>query len=344
MRWINWGYVLCLLSLTSAAQSPPAPNRTLALQITAADRSAAQQPKRNSLHMLPMAGHRQNRETIADLGSAKAAQAAASTHHAVTFIGTLTNQGGPVMDYAVEHAIYLIPSNGACPNVAACWGNPEQFLFDLGRSEFIHITDQYVGTNANVRYTVGVSGRVNYTIPANPLVDSDIAAIVHAMVVKDGGLSGYHHEYHVFLPPGQDECFDSTFSVCASNSFCAYHSSADFTDVGHVIYSVQPWAGAPGCTGLQPDGSTPSTQNSILSHETIESITDPDGDAWWNASGNLDLYGYEIADQCQWIFFSATSVGFLMDQVYLNGRPYYVQSEYNNHSNGCTDGPGPGGE
>jgi len=343
MRWINWGYCLCLLSLSSLAQSPPAPNRTLTLEITTSDRSAAQQPKHNSRHTLPMAGHRQNRETIADIGAASAARSAA-TRHAVTYIGTLTNQGGPVMDHAVEHAIYLIPSNGACPSVAACWGNPEQFLFDLGRSEFIHVTDQYVGTGANVRYTVGVSGRLNYTIPANPLVDSDIAAIVHDMVVKDGGLSGYHHEYHVFLPPGQDECFDSTFSVCASNSFCAYHSSADFTDVGHVIYSVEPWTGSPGCTALQPDGSTPSSQNSILSHETIESITDPDGDAWWNASGNLDLYGYEIGDECQWIFFGPTSVGFLLDPVYLNGRPYFVQSEYNNHANGCTDGPGPSGE
>jgi hypothetical protein len=174
----------------------------------------------------------------------------------VVNIGTLTNQGGPVMDSAVQHAIYLLPSNHACPSVVACWGNPEQFLSDLSRSEFILVADQYVGTTGNGRYGVGVSGHLNYTIPAKPL----------------------------------------------------------------------------------------STQNSILSHELIESITDPDGDAWWNASGDLDLYGYEIGDECQWIFFSPTSVGFLLDPVYLNGRLYYIQSEYNDHANGCTDGPGPGGD
>jgi hypothetical protein len=348
MNHANWRCYLavCFLALPAAqiqAQAQSEATKSLALETSSGDVSAVRQSKHSTRHMLPTAQHRARRESVADLGSAPHVLASASRRNGVVYIGTLTNQGGQVMESAVQHAIYLVPSNHACPSIAACWGNPEQFLADLSRSEFIHVTDQYVGTTGNGRYGVGVSGRVNYTIPAKPLTDADIQAIVHSMVVKDGGLSGYHHEYHVFLPPGQDECFDSAFTVCASNVFCAYHGSVDFSDVGHVIYSVEPWAGVVGCNALQPDGSTPNTQNSILSHELIESITDPDGDAWWNASGDLDLYGYEIGDECQWIFFSATSVGFLLDPVYLNGRLYYIQSEYNNHANGCTDGPGPGG-
>ena len=50
------------------------------------------------------------------------------------------------------------------------------------------------------------------------------------------GDAGYGHIYHVFIPPGQDGCFDATFTVCASNVFCAYHSSVDFTDVGPSLY------------------------------------------------------------------------------------------------------------
>jgi|SRR5579862_3040740 len=336
----------CVL-LAGAVHAQSSAGRVLEVKPAAADVSAAQRSKRGVLHTLPSAGQRLRRENVNDLrGAPKASPpAAAAPANGVRIISTLTYQGGPVMQSAVQHAIYMFPSNGACPKVAACWGNPEQFLHDLGRSEFIHVTDQYVGTTGNSRYSVGVSGRVHYSIPAQPLVDTDIQAIVHKMVAADGGLNGYGHEYHVFLPPGQDECIDATYSVCASNAFCGYHSSVDFSDLGHVIYSVEPYGNVPGCQALLPDGTLITGQNSILSHEMIESITDPDGDAWWNAGGDLDLYGYEIGDECQWITFdSAGNGGFLFDNVYLNGRLYLIQSEYNNHANGCTDGPGPGGD
>src|SRR6516165_4941518 len=352
MRTLN--RVSCLvgcLVLGAAAHSAnqPAADGVLALEPSAVDSAAARQTTHRSAHMLPVASHQEHRDNTRELTGSKAANAnSRAGNHAVRYIGTLTYQGGPVMQSAVEHNIYMFPSNGACPDVAACWGDPKRFLADLGQSEFIHVTDQYVGTTANGRYTVGVSGHVNYTIPSKPLVDLDIQTIVHNMVVKDGQLNGYGHEYHVFLPPGQDECFDTTYSVCYSPDnpatfvFCAYHGSVDFPDVGHVIYSVEPWLDTPDCQALLPDGAHFTGQNSILSHETIESITDPDGDAWWNASGNLDLFGYEIGDECQWITFDSQGVPwFLFDNVYLNGRQYWIQSEYNNHANGCTDGPGP---
>jgi hypothetical protein len=340
MRSTHWGLLLCFASILAAAQPAPPDSKPLVLNVTPTDTAAVEPIKRNVLHILPPAGHRARRETVADAGQARPAAVTSATPP-IRIISTLTNQGGPVMEHAVQHAVYLLPDNRACPTIAACWGNPEQFLHDLNRSEYIHVTDQYVGTQEHSRYPVGVSGSLTYKIPAKPLTDADIQAVVHAMVALDGGLSGYHHEYHVFLPPGQDECFDSTFATCASNAFCAYHSSADFKDVGHVIYSVEPFANVPGCSSLQPDGSSPSSQNSILSHEMIESITDPDGDAWWNATGDLDLFGFEIADECQWINFVGNNAGFLLDPVYLNGRLYFIQSEYNNHFNGCTDGPFP---
>jgi len=77
-------------------------------------------------------------------------------------------------------------------------------------------------------------------------------AVVHAVASATGD-TGYGHIFHVFLAPGQDECFDSSFSVCYSpdnnNSFffCAYHGSVDFSDIGHVLYSVEPFQNVPGC-------------------------------------------------------------------------------------------------
>ncbi len=347
----NWYIAVGLATLgimQSYAQAPI--SEPLNLQVSAADHAASQQAQRRAPHYLPISEQRVRRDNPSKIGSRNPTGNHEVGAGNVKSIGHLTYQGGPVMTNAVEHTIYLIPSNGACPNVSTCWGNPEQFLSDLGQSEFIHVTDPYVGTTAQGRYTVGVSGRLSYTIPAQPLVDTDIQEIVHAMVRMDGHLNGYAHEYHVFLPPGQDECFDNTYTVCyspdnlATFDFCAYHTSVDFTDVGHVIYSVEPSSATEYCSALLPDGSIVTSQNSSLSHEMIESITDPDGDAWWNASGNLLLYGEEVSDECVWLAFDSSGAGYYLDDnVYLNGRPYRIQSEYNNQANLCADGPLPGG-
>ncbi len=151
------------------------------------------------------------------------------------YFGDVTYGGGSVVKSAVSHAIYLQPQTGNQCTIAACWGDPEGFLLDLGHSDFIHDVDQYVGLYGGDRYTVGFHAMVNYSPPATPLLDTDIQAFVHAVAVKSGA-SGHGDIYHVFLPPGQDECFDSTFATCYSPDnpaafyYCGYHSSADFPE------------------------------------------------------------------------------------------------------------------
>jgi hypothetical protein len=243
-----------------------------------------------------------------------------------------------------QHAIYLHP-NGGC-TIASCWGNPQRFLRDLGRSEFIHVVDQYTGSTADDRYTVAEEAtNIDYVPPSTPSTDADMLAIVHAAASLTGD-TGYGHEYHVFLPPGQDECFDSTFSVCYSpdNSatfyFCAYHGSADFTDIGHVLYSVEPFQNTPGCSTRPgtPNGSIADSTNDVLSHEMFETITDPDITAWWNSLDN-GLYGEEIGDECIFLIFGSTTVYSDPSSVTLNGRQYAVQPEYNNAKHACTTAP-----
>ena len=174
----------------------------------------------------------------------------------VRYEGDLTYQGGPVVESAQSHPVYLLPG-GTCP-ISVCWGDPAGFLKSLANSQFIHLADQYIGLWWSWRYTLGVSLEGSYTPPAVPLTDADIEAVVHSAAVATG-LTGYNHIYHVFLPPGQDECFDSTFSVCYSPDnpstfyFGAYHGSVDFTDVGHVLYTVEPFQNVPGCQGCPRD-------------------------------------------------------------------------------------------
>jgi hypothetical protein len=288
-----------------------------------------------------------------DTSAAVAPAAAAPDSGGPRFPADLSYHGGAVVASMEQHAIYLRP-NGGC-NIATCWGNPERFLRDLGRSEFIHVVDQYTGTTANHRYTVAEERtNINYTPPSTPFTDADMLAIVHAVVVSraedNSSATGYDNEYHVFLPPGQDECFNSTFAVCYSPDnpstffFCAYHGSADFSDIGHVLYSVEPFQDVGGCSSRPgtPNGQLVDSTNTVLSHEVIETITDPDGTAWWNSLDN-GLFGQEIGDECSFLIFipSGNSVAVYFDpsNITLNGHNYAAQPEYNNAQHACTTAP-----
>lgn len=249
--------------------------------------------------------------------------------------GDLQYHGGPVLPSVVHHTIFVNTGGGCAPN--ACWGDPIGFLRDLNRSNFIHVTDQYVGKSADNRYPVGANYVVSYPTTSNPLTDNDMATIAYA-VARFSGQNGYGHMYHVFLRPGQDVCFDASFTVCASNVFCAYHSSFE-ADIGHVIYSVEPYADVLGCRVPPgtPNGTLVDSTDSVLSHESIEAITDPDGNAFWN-SHNLINFGAEIGDECEFITFLPTGVFFDPVRVQLNGKPYAIQTEYSNQGHACLAG------
>jgi hypothetical protein len=246
----------------------------------------------------------------------------------------VTHSHSPIFTYnTITTPSYNLLPGGSCAS-ASCYGDPERFLRALGKSEFMHVTDQYVGQHSSNRYTLGENFSLAFSVSTTPLTDLDVETIVHA-VAKSSGETGYGHIYHVFIPPGQDECFDSTFTVCASNVFCAYHSSVDFTDIGHVVYSVEPFADVPGCRVRPgtPNGTLTDSTNSVLSHELIEAITDPDGDAWWN---NLDvgLFGEEIGDECSFVlpphYFFDPAI------IRVQGHQYALQPEYDNSVHGCS--------
>ena len=136
--------------------------------------------------------------------------------------------------------------------------------------------------------------------------------------------SGYTNIFHVFLPQGTDMCItpidcyspdiDSTFT------FCAFHSSFDYNGE-HLLFSVEPYQAVRGCAGPAP--RVIDATASALSHEFFETITDPDGSAWFNG-----LVGYEMADVC---------VAF-RDNVFMRSHNYVIQEEYSNAVHACTDG------
>jgi hypothetical protein len=331
---------------------------------TATDYAAADEAKVVYRHARPAntpAGATLRQKEIADRESfgaasgkapAGAAPAAVTDNDQLRFPADLTFNGGAVVRVAETHAIFLLP-NGSCP-IAKCWGNPEGFLQDLRISEFIHITDQYVGTSTNNRYPVGAHLNVSYkpTPKTAPLTDADMRAVVHQAIVGTfKGESGYNHIYHVFLPPGQDECFTAKGGVCYSPDvpatfiFCGYHSSVDFADIGHVLYSVEPFQNVSGCSVRPgtPNGQLVDSTNNTLSHETFETITDPDGTAWFNLSAVV-LAGAEIGDECSFFVLipssPTTANAFFDPSVSTIGlHTYAVQPEYANNEHACASNP-----
>lgn len=338
--------LLCLLATALSATPLCAQSKLEKITPNVSDQDAARNSTRTH-HALPANTTRgksfRPSRTAAQMQfmSAHAASAHANSSAAPTvYPGTLSFLGGATVRRAESHAVF-VNSSTACP-APACWGNPLQFLKDYGHSEFVRIVDQYVDDHRPDRYTLGDS----FTLSApssGPYTDANMAAFAHA-VASFGGFSGYDHIIHLFLPPGQDVCFDSSFTTCyspdnpSSFAFCAYHSSADFTDVGHVLYTVEPFQDVPGCAVNPgtPNGQLVDSTNNILSHETTETITDPDGDAWINII-DLSMLFEETGDECELV--NVFQGGFMPVDVELDHHLYAIQPEYSNLARGCASRP-----
>jgi hypothetical protein len=227
-------------------------------------------------------------------------------------------------------------SNNIYVNCAAsCWGSPSVFLSKLASSSFIHITDQYVGTTANDRYTVGTATSINKSLPTT-LGNSDILSLVHTAAHAHG--SGYDHVYHLFLRSGVDVCVSAGVCYSPNNMntfvFCAYHASVDFRDIGHVLYTVEPFQNVPGCAEMQPspNGALIDSTSSTLAHELIETITDPDPITGWFAENSAIIFGAEIGDICVNPFGKDHAVS-------ISGKSYAIQAEYSNKYHACATTP-----
>jgi hypothetical protein len=326
-----------LLAALSFAFSTAASARDLSAAVRKADRTAANTARNHVHHAAGLAGKPFNQDAPRPGAGAGRGIDGDSRDR---YPGDLQTLGGPVVASLQSHAVFVNPT-AACP-APSCWGDPEGFLADLGQSDFIHVVDQYVGAHEDNRYTLG--DRVIVTAPlTNPMYDFDIVAVVHAAATATGQ-TGYGHEYHVFLPPGQDLCF-SGFDVCYSPdnpntfAFCAYHGSVDFPDIGHVLFSAQPYQNVFGCAVRPgtPNGALADSTNNVLSHELIETITDPDPpDAWFNIL-NSGIFFYEIADECTFITNLFEGPPAWDPSIWsVNGKRYATQPEYSNLRHACT--------
>lgn len=326
------------LRLTASAQARnhSAEESVLELQITANDEISASNVSKHEMHLRPVrsGSHRALAENVEAKKLKLLAQSAQSTSpFSSASVPSVSAPGFYPADlsYAGGQLLTHTQSNNVYINCAAsCWGNPSDFLTHLGLSNFIHVTDEYVHATAGARYTVGAATSLTVTAK-HTLTPTDILQYVHSAARAHG--SGYDHVYHVFLKPGVDVCASAGVCYSPDNmstfAFCAYHGSVDFSDLGHVLYTVQPFQNVPGCSVMQPspNGAIVDSTASAVSHELIETITDPDGDAWY-AQSSLIEYGQEIADICETPFGEYGAIS-------IQGKLYSIQPEYANKVHAC---------
>jgi PKD repeat protein len=130
------------------------------------------------------------------------------------------------------------------------------------------------------------------------LTDAQVQSELSAVIASHGWPTDGSAIYFVFLPSGIDECFgpggeNANSNPCADADFCAYHSSFGTTTPTPPLYGLIPFGDVVGCqSGNHPNGDPADDTISLVSHEHIETITDPLGNGWF------DNMGLEIADRC----------------------------------------------
>jgi hypothetical protein len=190
---------------------------------------------------------------------------------------------------------------------------------------------------------VGPTGTVT-----NCLTDGQIQDEITSFVTSHHLPTDLSHEYFLLTPPHVESCFSNNpnatpaFDGCSAGqsvgrAFCAYHGNT--TTQTMIFYANMPFdADNSHCqdfnypNGLISDGEI----NGGLSHEHMESVTDPiPNDAWTNGAGADQ--GEEVGDQCNRVRGNPLGTapdGSPYNQV-INGHFYWYQEEWSNYTHSC---------
>ena len=276
----------------------------------------------------------------------------------------LIYHGGPVMHNSAAYAIYW----GSAGSTTATYQNLiDTYFGDVatasGATNNVYsATVQYIPGSTGYRTAVGgtfldtstaipdhCSNEYAYTgvTVQGCVTDADIQnEVLHAIAAMPGWTPSPTSEFFVFTPPNVGSCFDTYSGECSYTYYCAYHSNFPDPQAGNAdtIYANQPYAdstavGAPGAcdSGEHPNGDWADATINLISHEHNESITDPDGNAWYDAWGNED------GDKCAWTFGNlsagspSAATGLAYNQI-INNDHYYLQREWSNASASCVLG------
>jgi hypothetical protein len=268
--------------------------------------------------------------------------------------------GGSVMQGVTIHTLFWAPSGyrfdgSPSPGVLGYEQMIQRFFSDVAnasdtQSNVFSVLPQFADGHGAGRYAITYSAAADSVDDHDPFPPvrgqcpspAGVATCVTDLQVQreldkviqahDPSGHGLHNLWFIFLPPDVDTCV--ALGVCGTTAYAGYHS---LSNEGHgaTIYALVPSPlieFTPG-PGTDPQGN-PEAESSIdtSAHETVEAITNPEGDGW------MDPNGFEVGDKCE-NPEDGTPLGFApdgspYDQV-ISGDQFLVQMMWSNTAKGC---------
>lgn len=266
----------------------------------------------------------------------------------------LPYDGGPVLHSNRSHVIFWQPAGSGLTFDPGYQQLIETFLSDVAddshtTTNVYGLSGQYSDPGGPAAYDSSYGGAVQATDPLPPngcteppatgpgwtvcLTDEQLEHEIGQVIAADRLQSTNRDVYFLVTPDGLGSCTDSSSSSCAlggsAGGYCGYHSE---TPAG-ILYAVIPYNGVAGhCQSgnPRPNASPADPTISTISHEHNEMVTDPDGNAWIDASGD------EVGDLCLTDFGPILGGGgpAAWNEA-IQGGHFFLQEEWSNADGGC---------
>ncbi|KAJ2962222.1 hypothetical protein NQZ79_g2620 [Umbelopsis isabellina] len=240
----------------------------------------------------------------------------------------ITYHGGPIMTGKIT--VY--------PIFYGTWSTAQKaivntFIGGLSASTWWNIEKTYHDNSGNTvsgPVALGAAYADNYS-QGKSLSDNSIETIVsHA--ISAGGLPVDTNGIYAVLTAGD---VAETSGFCSQ--YCGWHTDATISGKDlKYLFAGRADACVSGCVApenqsVSPNGDvTTDGLISVLAHEIVEAGSDPDLNAWYDASGQ------ENADKCAWTFGTTkTASNGAAYNVVVGGKNYLIQQNWNAKTQGC---------
>jgi Phosphate-induced protein 1 conserved region/Divergent InlB B-repeat domain len=236
--------------------------------------------------------------------------------------------GGSVM--VNPHDVYFIWYGNWSGNSALSILPP--FISGLDGSSYFNTNTSYTdGGGHSIVNSVGLISQVfdSYS-QGNVLSDQGLHAVVFNQL-QSGALPTDPNGIYFVLSSADVDQKGSAGEFCVD--FCGFHNHANllgadikFAFVGNIDRCPSKCAAQ---IGSGPNGNPGAdAMVNVMAHELNETVTDPDGNAWF------DVNGLEVGDKCNFMFGPTFPANGAPADITLGGKNYLIQENWVNSGQG----------
>lgn len=229
--------------------------------------------------------------------------------------GNLVDHGGHEIPSAGFYAIYwnsTVADSGGAQGNATLHDTVQNFVLNFSNSADYTVIQQYGSRDAIAASLMWAGELVDTRTTQSSISDSKIRSYLASLFQSGRVTANANTIYGMYFPSGMKITLQGGTSCSA---FCGYHGHFTY-NTQDIKYAVFPYTD---CRGCSLSGKAVADMLTIVSsHEIREAATDPDLNAWYDASG------YEADDKCAW-----------HNLYQMSGGHFWVQPEYSNRDKGC---------